>query len=188
MRGGAANANRRARVSKDEDERPSMPSCFETPRHSVLKTRVNALKARLLSMRAGEGGRFGEARHESWRVKRATCRCRKSSRPPIHCFRLFLTMEKATRACESLRARGSVIAGLAPAIHLLRKKFLRRRMDPRVKPAGDGRHSLLRHAPPWAGDPRLASLEHERRGWHRNSGLPELRNIECRKSGKPDLR
>src|SRR5690349_18695919 len=109
MRDGAANSNRRARVSKDEDERPGMPSCFETPRHSVLKTRVNALKARLLSMRAGEGGRFGEARHESWPVKRATCRCRKSSRPPIHCFRLFLTMEKATRACESLRARGSVI-------------------------------------------------------------------------------
>jgi hypothetical protein len=29
-----------------------MPSCFETPRHSASKTRVNALKARLLSMRA----------------------------------------------------------------------------------------------------------------------------------------
>jgi hypothetical protein len=33
----------------------------------------------------------------------------------------------------------------------------------------------------------LASID-ERRGWHRNSGLPELRTIECRKSGKPDLR
>src|SRR5215472_1393367 len=32
----------------------------------------------------------------------------------------------------------SVIAGLDPAIHPLRKKFLRRMMDPRVKPAGDG--------------------------------------------------
>src|SRR5262249_37641798 len=31
----------------------------------------------------------------------------------------------------------SVIAGLDPAIHSLRKKFLRRMMDPRVKPAGD---------------------------------------------------
>jgi hypothetical protein len=30
-----------------------------------------------------------------------------------------------------------VIAGLDPAIHLLRKTLLRRRMDPRVKPAGD---------------------------------------------------
>jgi hypothetical protein len=30
-----------------------------------------------------------------------------------------------------------VIAGLDPAIHLLRKEFLRRKMDPRVKPAGD---------------------------------------------------
>ena len=29
-----------------------MASCFETPRHSALKTRVNPLKARLLSMRA----------------------------------------------------------------------------------------------------------------------------------------
>jgi putative endonuclease len=31
-----------------------------------------------------------------------------------------------------------VMAGLDPAIHLLRKKFMRRTMDPRVKPAGDG--------------------------------------------------
>jgi hypothetical protein len=30
-----------------------------------------------------------------------------------------------------------VIAGLDPAIHPLRKKFLRRMMDPRVTPAGD---------------------------------------------------
>ena len=31
MRDGAANANVRARVSKDEDERLGAPSCFETP-------------------------------------------------------------------------------------------------------------------------------------------------------------
>jgi hypothetical protein len=30
-----------------------------------------------------------------------------------------------------------VIAGLDPAIHLLRQMLLRRRMDPRVKPGGD---------------------------------------------------
>jgi hypothetical protein len=30
-----------------------------------------------------------------------------------------------------------VIAGLDPAIHLLRKKVLAKKMDPRVKPAGD---------------------------------------------------
>jgi hypothetical protein len=30
-----------------------------------------------------------------------------------------------------------VIAGLVPAIHLLRKESLAKRMDPRVKPAGD---------------------------------------------------
>jgi len=29
------------------------------------------------------------------------------------------------------------MAGLDPAIHFLRKDFLRRMMDPRVKPAGD---------------------------------------------------
>jgi hypothetical protein len=33
----------------------------------------------------------------------------------------------------------SVIAGLDPAIHLLRKILLAKRMDPRVKPAGDAR-------------------------------------------------
>jgi hypothetical protein len=32
-----------------------------------------------------------------------------------------------------------VIAGLDPAIHPVRKKDLTKRMDPRVKPAGDGR-------------------------------------------------
>jgi len=31
----------------------------------------------------------------------------------------------------------SVIAGLDPAIHLLRKTILAKKMDPRVKPAGD---------------------------------------------------
>src|SRR6266566_6711815 len=31
-------------------------SCFETPRHSAWKTRVNALEARLLSMRAAATG------------------------------------------------------------------------------------------------------------------------------------
>src|SRR6266568_9569997 len=33
----------------------------------------------------------------------------------------------------------SVMAGLDPAIHLLRKELLRETMDPRVKPAGDER-------------------------------------------------
>jgi hypothetical protein len=37
-----------------------------------------------------------------------------------------------------------VMAGLDPAIHLLRKEFLRRTMDPRVKPAGD-RSGRARH-------------------------------------------
>jgi hypothetical protein len=33
----------------------------------------------------------------------------------------------------------AVIAGLDPAIHPASKKLLAKRMDPRVKPAGDGR-------------------------------------------------
>lgn len=37
MRDGAANANVRARVSKDEDESVGVPSCFETSR-SVCET------------------------------------------------------------------------------------------------------------------------------------------------------
>jgi len=28
----------------------------------------------------------------------------------------------------------------------------------------------------------------QKRGWQRNTGLPEFRKIEGRKSGKPDLR
>jgi hypothetical protein len=146
------------------------PSCFETPRHSASKTRVDALEARLLSMRAGEGGAGGRicctseaptggcrkrARSRApcfrpvlyrelcncsaWRgyanrkaaddscgsglrpadnelpSEEATSRCRKSSWHRFHCFRLFLTMEKATRACEALGVRECVIAGLDTA-------------------------------------------------------------------------
>src|SRR5262249_18630076 len=53
----------------------------------------------------------------------------------------------------------SVIAGLDPAIHPFRKKFLRRRMDPRVKPAGDVAGS---HAAPAAS---LARGLHELPDW-----------------------
>ena len=38
-----------------------------------------------------------------------------------------------------MQSLSSVIAGLDPAIHLLRKNALAKRMDPRVKPAGDAR-------------------------------------------------
>ncbi len=42
---------------------------------------------------------------------------------------------------EWMRNRGAsvsaVIAGLDPAIHLFRKNFDAKKMDPRVKPAGD---------------------------------------------------
>jgi len=43
--------------------------------------------------------RIGRDRRYLGRAKTATCRCIKSSRSPIHCFRLFLSMEKATGAC-----------------------------------------------------------------------------------------
>src|SRR5262245_2626199 len=39
--------------------------------------------------------------------------------------------------CVPVELCQSVMAGLDPAIHPLGKKFLRRMMDPRVKPAGD---------------------------------------------------
>jgi hypothetical protein len=54
MRDGDANANALARVSKDEDERPSAPSSFETPRSSREECGLRDLAraARLLSMRA----------------------------------------------------------------------------------------------------------------------------------------
>ena len=43
------------------------------------------------------------------------------------------------------------------------------------------------HASP-AGLTRGSIISAKKDGLHRNSGLPELRNIVCRKSGKPDLR
>src|SRR5215472_4089803 len=46
-----------------------------------------------------------------------------------------------------------VIAGLDPAIHPVRKKVLTKRMDPRVKPAGDG--GFVSRAAP---HPALAAL------------------------------
>jgi hypothetical protein len=50
--------NRRVRVSKDEDARLVTPSCFETHRSAVrLQKQFRSCRAaRLLSMRAGEGG------------------------------------------------------------------------------------------------------------------------------------
>jgi hypothetical protein len=41
-----------AKAVVSKDGAAPCPSCFETPRHSACKTRVNALEARLLSMRA----------------------------------------------------------------------------------------------------------------------------------------
>jgi hypothetical protein len=54
MRDDAANANESARVSKDED---GLVRPHASRRRAIARrtTRVNALKARLLSMRAEEG-------------------------------------------------------------------------------------------------------------------------------------
>jgi hypothetical protein len=53
-RRGAADSNGQARVSKDEDERPHSPSCFETHRSGVSEWRQlrSCRAATLLSMRA----------------------------------------------------------------------------------------------------------------------------------------
>jgi hypothetical protein len=60
------------------------------------------------------------------------------------------------------RGRSSVIAGLDPAIHPLRKMpiaFFVKKMDPRVKPAGDSRaaNSVRSLSPPELG---LARVRH----------------------------
>ena len=77
------------------------PSCFETPRRSALKICVRGPKARLLSMRAGEGG-------ASWRneatvrerdgrdCEEPTCAC--GRRWSIACA-LFFTMKVPTQTC-----------------------------------------------------------------------------------------
>jgi hypothetical protein len=91
------------------------------------------------------------------------------------------------------------------------QKLLAKMMDPRVKPAGDAtarnkrsalRHSCLaecvmrgqkrvedaRERAYARGSTFFAKTFCEMDGLHRNSGLPELRSIMRRKSGKPDLR
>src|SRR5262245_21102003 len=50
---------------------------------------------------------------------------------------------QAGEGMEKARPLLAVLAGLDPAIHPLRKKFLRRTMDPRVKPAGDASELVL---------------------------------------------
>ena len=64
----------------------------------------------------------------------------------IHCFRLFLTMERATAACgpamapDSLGQRPPNVspAGLTRGSIFLRNNVLAKKMDCRVKPGNDG--------------------------------------------------
>jgi hypothetical protein len=67
----------------------------------------------------------------------------------------------------------------------LRARRLQRTLAARVLTAMRSR-ILIRHGRLHAGHPRL-SCDKARRGWRRNSGLPEFRITKCCKSGKPDL-
>jgi hypothetical protein len=84
----APNANARARVSKDADERLDAPSCFETPRSAdeLARVCVSLRAARLLSMTASEDGAF-------WPSKGLTRGCRKWARREAPCFRPVLYRE-----------------------------------------------------------------------------------------------
>jgi hypothetical protein len=111
MRARAANANARARVSKDDDETVQTHSCFEEPRHSASKTRVDALKARLLSMRAGAGRavQSGETNPHSGRARPShrepTCTCTQVRSIVVG---LLFTMKIPTQTCDA-SARGGRI-------------------------------------------------------------------------------
>jgi hypothetical protein len=59
------------------------------------------------------------------------------------------------------------MAGLDPAIHLLRKNFSPRMMDPRVKPAGDGERTAAH-----AESIRFAKSSYEERWTTRNRVYP----------------
>ena len=81
-----------------------MHSCFETPRHSAWKTRVNALKARLLSMRE---------RVERSRLPYEVLRCARDTRVhaaaadvPIAAFTRGMT-SSAINCIERLLSAGS---------------------------------------------------------------------------------
>ena len=58
---------------------------------------MDALKARLLSMRAGEGGAFGDTKPTAGRVlgpgEEPTCGCRKEAPTRAPCFRPVLYRE-----------------------------------------------------------------------------------------------
>src|SRR5262245_49125250 len=80
----SARSNARARVSKDEDGRLGLPSCFETHRSAVrpwkrLRSRPAAM---LLSMRAsGVGDMLAKGIHWSFWPNEATSRCGKKNQP-----------------------------------------------------------------------------------------------------------
>ena len=63
------------------------------------------------------------------------------NKPPVRVTApVPLHMVERLKACGwTAKINSFVIAGLDPAIHLAPKKFFQKKMDPRVKPAGDGR-------------------------------------------------
>jgi len=72
----------------------------------------------------------------------------RNPRPALSAFtRVFDALWRAPGEGQTRAAIAVVIAGLDPAIHPVRKKVLTKKMDPRVKPAGDGRVARARAAP-----------------------------------------
>jgi hypothetical protein len=94
----SANAKPRTRVSKDEDERLGLPSCFETHRSArrLWKHLRSSRAAMLLSMRATVARRIlwpNEAKPSVCVFdprEGPTCGCGKRAPAPIHCFRIVI--------------------------------------------------------------------------------------------------
>src|SRR5215469_2859331 len=110
-----ANSNGRARVSKDEDERLGLPSCFETHRSACARVRA----AMLLSMR-GDGAQHILA-ERSHLAGDTNLRLWKSGAGWIHCFGVVLynescnpnSVEPSTpRYCLGMPARSITAAHL----------------------------------------------------------------------------
>jgi hypothetical protein len=126
-----------------------VPSCFETPRWNALKICVRGRKARLLSMRAGEGSAFLAKRTQAGRARsRGMKRTNLHLWPSVvHYLRIVIYNENTNSnvwaVSRALRAnaqhRDPSLPGLTRQSIVFEKVFAKIRMDPRVKPGGDER-------------------------------------------------
>jgi hypothetical protein len=105
-----------------------VPSCFETPRLARRMTHVKALKARLLSMRAGEGGHWWP--HEvtcSWLVESTNLRVWKTDADEGRLFPACYLQGGVQRKRVSLPeaapapTRSSSICGSGPTSSMTRR-------------------------------------------------------------------